>query len=274
MIRYLYFFVPVFLYPPLGAYEDKRNEKLLSSEKPHSLEGVGVEENLGKVLDKSVVFTNSKGEEIPLQVFFEDERPVVFSIVYYECPSLCNFHLNGLVDVFKKMKLKAGKDFKFVALSMDHNENSELAKRKLENYLAEYGEPEAKDFYFLTGKKERIKKIADQVGFKFRWDEKTQQYAHSSTAIILTPLGKISRYLHGIRFDVKNFKLALIEAGEGTVGTLADKFLLYCFRFDPEKNKYTLYAYNIMRLGGIFTVILILIFLLPVWLREWKRRAR
>lgn len=252
---------------------DPKNKPLLAHETPEDLKNIGIEEHLGTELDLSVPFKSDDGRDVKLGEFFDGQKPVLLTIVYYNCPSLCNYHLNGLLDVFKKMDMVAGREFRLVAISMDHRETADVASKKKANYLKEYQRPGAESgWHFLTGTEENIKKIADQVGFKFRWDEQGQQYAHASAAIISTPDGKVSRYLYGIEFPPKTLRLALLEAGEGRVGSLVDQLILFCYQFDPAKNKYTLYAFNLVRLGAILMVLILAVILVPAWLRE-KRRA-
>ena len=201
--------------------------------------------------------------------------PVLMTMVYYNCPSLCSYHLNGLNSVFKKMNWIPGKDFRFVAISMDHREDSKLASMKKANYiknLGPRGQGVERGWHFLTGSEQNIKTLANQLGFGFRWDPKRQEYAHPAVAYIITPQGKIAQYLHGIQFDAKTLRLALVESSKGQVGTWVDQVLLFCYRFDPSKNEYTLAAYNIMRLGGLLTVIILGIILVPLWLRGFNSR--
>ncbi len=239
---------------------------------PAELESVGVDEKLGQSLDLSLTFTNEEGQVVPLGTYFQRRRPVLMAMVYYNCPSLCNFHLNGLTEVMKTMKWTTGDEFEIVAVSMDHRETPDLAKAKKANYLKAYGRPDGdKGWHFLVGSEANVKSLADQLGFKFKWLEDQKQFAHAAVAYVITPEGKISRYLHGIQPDVNTLKFSLLEASDGTIGSPIEQALMFCFRFDPRKNKYTLYAWNLMRLGGVVMVLLLAIFLLPVWWREQRR---
>ncbi len=257
---------------PLSQAYTPGTKHKLSDEKTSQLNGVGITEKLGDNIDLSTTFTNDNGQSVTLADVFAGDLPVLFSVVYYSCPSLCNYHLNGLLDTFKQMDLVAGKDFKLVALSMDHRETSDVATLKKDNYIEEYGQQQAaKGWYFLTGSKENIKKTTDSVGFYFKWDDAQKEYAHASAAIAMTSEGKISRYMHGVAFNPTTVKRAMVEAGSGKVGTIIDQIVLYCFQFDPSLNKYTLYAYNVMRIGGLLTLVLLAVFLGPIWFRESKK---
>jgi len=240
-------------------------------ETPASLKEVGIEEHLGDQVDLDLVFTNEAGEQVRLGSFFNGKKPVLLSLIYYSCPGLCNFHLNGLNDAFKEMKEPLGSEFDHILVSIDPSEGHELAAEKKVNYMEAYGRPEgAKGWHFLTGDEANIKKLAEQVGFKYRWDENEKQWAHAAAAIVLTPEGKISRYLYGIVFDPKVVRLSLVEASNGKIGTVVDKLILFCFHFDPRASKYTFYAFNVMRAGAGLIVVVLAAALIPFWLRSRK----
>lgn len=240
-------------------------------ETPESLQGIGIEEHLGDQIDPDLEFTNEAGEKVRFSSFLSGNKPVLLSLVYYSCPGLCNFHLNGLTDAFKEMKEPLGAEFDHVLVSIDPAEGPALAAEKKANYLEAYGRPEAaKGWHFLTGDEANIKKLAEQVGFKYRWDEKEKQWAHAAAAIVITPNGKISRYLYGIVFDPKVVRLSMVEASNGTIGTVVDKLTLFCFHFDPRASKYTFYAFNVMRAGAGFIVVVLAAGLIPFWLRSRK----
>lgn len=262
------------LLAPAYGYDPTADKPRMADELPKEIEGVGITEKLGDEIDLTLSFTNEKGESVRLGQYFSN-KPVILSIVYYACPSLCNYHLNGLNEALKELKWTVGDQFELIAVSMDHRENPELAKTKMQSYIEEYGRPEsASGWHFLTGTEENVKKLTDQLGFRFKWNAEAKEYAHASAANILTAGGKISRYLHGIQFDKKDIKLALLEASDGKIGSIVDQVILYCFQFDPKKNKYTLYAYNVMRAGGVFMVLLLAMFLIPFWIREKKTSRR
>lgn len=250
------------------AYNPNRTE-MLAHELPQELEGVTITERLGEQVDLSIPFVADNGESVTLGRYFNGQKPVLFSIIYYNCPSLCNFHLNGLTEALRELNWTVGQDFDVVALSMDHSEGPELAAAKKASYIEEYGRPEsASGWHFLTGTEDNIRKVADQVGFGFKWIEATEQFSHAAAGIVLTPGGQISRYLHGILFEPQTVRMSLLEASDGKIGSLVDQILMFCFQFNPAKNKYTLYAYNIMRIGGLVFALVLAIFLVPLWFRE------
>jgi protein SCO1/2 len=244
-------------------------EEGVTNTTPKILDGVGVVEHLGETINLDLKFQNEQGETVPLRSYFKNQKPVILSLAYYNCPGLCNFHLNGLKDVFKQLKWTVGQEFNFLVVSFDPKEKPPLALAKKENYLASYGRPEgASGWHLLTGDEAAINELAREVGFKFKWDEAAKQYAHASVAYVLTPDGHLSRYLYGIDFDPKTVRLSLVEASQGHVGNIVDSFVLYCFHYDPKASKYVLAAINIMRAGGILIVLVLAAFLAPYWIRQ------
>ena len=241
------------------------------TEIPKELKDVGIEEHLGETVDLSLEFKNESGETVSLGGLLKSRKPILLSLAYYSCPGLCNFHLNGMNDAFRQMKKPLGTEFDHVVVSIDPSEKPSLAAEKKASYVKAYGRVEgAKGWHFLTGDEASIKKLAAQVGFKYRWDEKEKQWAHAAAAMVITPEGRISRYLYGIIFDPQVMRLSAIEASNGAIGSLVDKLTLFCFHFDPRSSKYTLYAFNVMRAGGGLMVMLMAAFLVPFWIRSRK----
>lgn len=248
---------------------DPVNQTVTGHALPPELQSVGVEEHLGAQLDLNLQFTDDKGVTGPLGRFFGGHKPVLMAMIYYNCPSLCSYHLNAINDTLKQLKWTTGDQFELVAVSMDHTESPELAAAKKHNYLTAYGRVEGeKGWHFLVGSEENVKKLADQLGFKFHWLPEKKQFAHAAVAYVITPDGKISRYLHGLGVDANTMRYSLLEASNGKIGSVIEQVMMFCFQFDPKKNKYTLYAWNIMRLGGILMVLVLAVLLVPLWWRE------
>ena len=222
---------------------------------PRELEGVGVEEHMGAKLDLTRTFVDEKGSIVALQDFLKEGKPVILSLVYYGCPNLCSFLLNGLTDSLKELNWTVGEQFDIVHVSIDPTEDAELAMAKRESHLKAYGRNVKEGaWHFLTGKEANIQALAKEVGFQYRYDKEQEQYAHAAVLIVLMPDGKISRYLYGIRFDPKDLKLALLEASHGKVGNIVEKFLLFCYHYDPQTKKYALFATRLMKGAGVITV--------------------
>ena len=243
------------------------------NELPDAIVGVGIDEKLNTNLPSDLQFTNEKGESVKISDFYSESKPVILSLVYFSCPSLCNLHLKGVFEVFNELNLTPGDDFEFLAVTIDEREDSDLAAAKKDTYVSEFlSENENPDqgIHFLTGSKENIEKLAESVGFKYKWNEEAKEWAHASAAIVSTPQGKISRYLHGAFFQPKTFRLSVVEASKGMVGNLADNFALFCFRYDPKTNKYAFYIMNILRGVAALMLILLLAWLVPFWLKAKK----
>jgi protein SCO1 len=237
---------------------------------PPELQGVGISEHLGSAVTiNSLKFKDEKGEDVALQKYFAKGKPVLLTLVYYECPSLCNYLLNGLVESLKRLDWSAGDQFEMVTVSINPREDHQLASHKKASYIKSYGRPSAEQgWHFLTGSEDQIKSLASQVGFGYRYDSKEKQYAHSAAIFILTPEGKVSRYLYGIDYRERDMRLALLEASNGKIGTIVDRFLMFCYRYDPQTRKYSVYLTKIVQTGGAGTVLIFGGYLAVFWRRQ------
>jgi protein SCO1/2 len=246
-------------------------EGTVSTEMPAEFKDIGITEKNGDQIDPHITFKDEDGKTVEMGHYFSGKKPVILSMVYLECPNLCNMHLNGLNEGMKKLKWTAGDEFEVLSVSFNPKETPQEAKEKKETYLEAYGRPDgAKGWHFLTGEDSQIKKLANQIGFKYRWDESSKQYIHSTAAVLLTPDGKISRYLHGITFDPKTLRLSLVEASNGVIGSFVDHVVLFCFHYDPDKRSYAFYAYNLVRYAAAVCALMLFAFLFPIWRRMWK----
>ncbi len=234
---------------------------------PQQLEGVGIQEKLGNRIDLDLTFTGGDGYPVKLREYFREGRPVILNLVYYSCPMLCNLVLNGQTTALRELSGTPGKDFEVVTISIDPTETFNLAQKKRAAYLESYVR-EAPGWHFLTDHEGNVKKLADQVGFGYRWDDRTKQFAHAAAIMILTPEGKVSRYLYGIRFNSRDIRLALAEAAQEKFSLSLDRILLYCFHYDPQAGSYVLFATNFMRAGGAATVLLLGVVLFRMWRHE------
>ncbi len=235
---------------------------------PKDLEGVGITEHPGAKLPLNLEFTDEDGKSVRLAQYFPGDRPVILTLGYFRCPMLCTLVLNGLVDGLKDLPWTPGKQFEIVTVSIDPLETPTLAKLKKENYLAEYGRPgAAAGWHFLTGSQENISRLADAVGFRYRYVKENGQFAHPTAIFVATPDGRMGRYLYGVLYQQKTLRLALTEAGQGKIGTTTDRFLLYCFHYDAREWRYVVAATNAMRLGGAATVLVVGVWLFASWHR-------
>lgn len=259
---------------PSEGYTGKPGAEV-STVRPKELSDVGIDEKLGAQLDMNLKFKNEKGEDVTLGSFYDGIHPVMISLVYYSCPGLCNFHLNGLTEGLKGLDWSPGEKFQILAISFDAKETPDLGAAKKKSYMTIYDRPGTeKGWHFLTADQETIDKLTSSVGFKYVWNEKQKEWAHASAAIVTTPKGILSRYLGGIMFDSKDVKLALNEAANGKIGNFVDKFLLYCFHYDPQANKYSLAAFNLVRMGGVAIIFILMLWLLPFWFRNRKPETK
>lgn len=241
------------LYSP-KVYDPAQSEA--SKGLPNALKEIGIEQKLNEQLPLETEFKDSEGKTVKIGDYF-GKRPVVLALVYYECPMLCSEVLNGMTGTLKSLNFSVGKEFDVVALSFDANEydKTELAKNKKESYVRRYArEGSENGWHFLTGTQESIDKITKAVGFSYKWDEETKQFAHAGAIMVLTPEGKMSKYLYGIDYAPKDVKFAIMESAESKVGTPVDQLLLYCFHYNPATGKYGLQILNVIRLAGLATL--------------------
>lgn len=246
------------------------------NEKPDAIEGVGIDEKLNTPLPAGLEFTDELGKKVTIGSYYNDTKPVVISPIYFSCPSLCNLHLKGVFEVFKELGLTPGKDFEFLAVSFDPKEDATLAAAKKDTYMTEFLPDlvgHENGIHFLTGTQENIDKLTAALGFKFKWNVEANEWAHASAAVLATPQGLISRYLHGVFFDPKTFRLSVVEASKGMVGDLKDNFALFCFRYDPKANKYAFYIMNILRGAAALCLFAVVVWLVAFWRKSRKTPA-
>ena len=233
---------------------------------PKALEGVGIDQKLDEQVPLDLVFKDEAGREVPLSNFFSKGKPVVLALVYYRCPMLCTQILTGLESTLKAVTFNPGKDFEVVAVSFDPKDTPELAAAKKQTYLRRYARPNtANGWHFLTGDEKNIKSLTDAVGYHYKYDPKTDQFAHASGIMVLTPDGRVSRYFYGVEYAPRDVRLGLVEASQNKIGSPADAILLFCFHYDPSTGKYGAIAMNILRgsaavfalIGGLFLLIVI-----------------
>jgi protein SCO1/2 len=240
-------------------------------EKIPILRDAGLEQKLDNPLPLDAPFVDENGREVKLGDYF-GTRPVVLALVYYECPMLCTQVLNGLVGSLEALAFTAGREFDVVAVSFDAGETPTLAAQKRTTYLKRYGRPGSEGgVHFLTGRESSIAQLTGAVGFKYAYDEKIDQYAHPALITVVTPQGRVSRYLFGIEFAPRDLRLALVEAADNRIGSVVDQMLLFCYHYDPERGTYGFAITNLVRLGGVLTVLALGTFIL-VSLRRERRQ--
>ncbi|QMU56022.1 MAG: hypothetical protein GKS04_02350 [Candidatus Mycalebacterium zealandia] len=238
------------------------------------LKQVGITEKLGEQIPGDISLVNHLGEKRNIGQFFDGQRPVLLNLVFYTCPHNCRFAMQFLTETANALadrvdSLKIGDDYRVLTVSFDETDTSEIAARKAEENrtILTYKEGRENLLFFTAGRSE-IKRITETAGFEFR--KEGEMFDHQSALIVLTPEGKIARYLYGIQHSPSDVKLALIEASDGKIGGggIINKVLLFCYKFDPVGKKYALRAINIVKLSGVVTLLVLTVFLYRMWRRK------
>ena len=245
----------------------------LNREEPDALQNLGIDEHLGDFIPLDAKFATSTGDSVSIGDLLEEGKPVLLNPLYYECPMLCGLVLDGTLNVIEDLAWKPGKDFIVISVSIDPEEDAELARKTKDNYLAQMDSTTKSGWHFLTGNKTEIDKVVEAAGFQYKEIEETGEYAHSAAIILLSPKGKITRYLYGISYDEFDVRNALYESADGKIGSTIDKVVMYCYQYDPDSGSYVPMAFNIMKLGGLATLIFLGIFLGLLWLREKRKNT-
>lgn len=241
----------------------------LNQGRPAILEEIGVDEKLGDQIPLDLLFVNSDGQTVRLGDLIEVGKPVLLNPLYYECPVLCGLVLDAVFNVVNDLAWNPGRDYTIISFSIDPNETPDIAAESKNRYLTDLGRAGAENgWHFLTGEEESIKKLTDSIGFRYKYDERTGEFLHLASIMMISPGGTITRYLYGASFREFDLRNALNEAADGTIGSTMDRILFYCFTYDPSSQSYVPVAMNIMKLGGLATVIFLGIFLGVFWRRE------
>jgi protein SCO1/2 len=206
---------------------------------------------------------------------FFGSKPVILALVYYDCPNLCTLVLNGILQTAHELKFDAGKDYQIVVVSFDAHEQPALAAAKKQIYIQRYGRAVAANgWHFLTGDAKAIAQLANSVGYHFAYDPITRQFAHPSTMVVLTPAGKIARYFPGIEYPPREVRLALIEASQAHIGSLADRVFLLCFHYNPATGKYGLLITRVMQIAGTGTALALALYIAVMVGRDRRVRRK
>lgn len=266
---FLFAVAPVFAQKPPGPssplYGARPETGNPSTGLPTALRDVRIEQKLDQQLPLDLVFRDEAGQEVKLGQYF-GKKPVVLAFVYYDCPMLCTQVLNGMVTSFRVLPFQIGNEFDVVTVSFDPRETSTLAASKKKvyvNYLPEKMRAGAGNgWHFLTGDPASIAQLTEAVGFHYRYDEATKQFAHASAIMLTTPQGKLSRYFYGIDYPARDLRLGLIESSANKIGSPVDQLLLYCYHYDPATGKYGAPVMKVMRIAGVMTIVGIVAMLL------------
>lgn len=224
---------------------------------PDLLKQVGIDQKLNGQIPLDLKFRDESGQTVQLGEYF-GQKPVILTLVYYNCPMLCTQVLNGVESGLKELQMDIGREFDVVTVSIDPSDSHVLASVKKEMYTGMYGRPgAAQGWHFLTGDEPQIKQLAAAAGFRYAYDPDSKQFAHASAIMVLTSEGKISRYFYGIQYPKRELRLGLVEASEGKIGSPVDQVLLFCYHYDPSTGKYGLLISHIIQAGGALTVLII-----------------
>jgi protein SCO1/2 len=235
------------------------------------LRGVEIEQKLGAAVPLALTFRDETGRAVRFGDYF-GSRPTLLALVYYGCPNLCTVTLNGLVEGVRALTLETGRDYDILVVSIDPSETAALAAEKKHTYTMRYGRPgSAKGWHFLTGDAASIRQLAEAVGFRYFYEPATKQFAHASGIMVLTPSGKVSRYFLGIEYPPRDLRLALVEASQSRIGSVADRLLLLCFHYNPLTGRYGLLITRVVQIAGLSTVAALAGLILLMQRRARKR---
>lgn len=241
----------------------------LNNGKPAKIDDVGIEEKLGEKIPMDLTFANSYGDSVSIGDLIEEGKPVLLNPLYYECPTLCGLVLDAVFNVVEDLKWNPGDDYTIISFSIDPDETPFHADSTKNIIINDLNRPDAADgWHFLTGNNESIQSLTNAVGFNYSYDEQTDEYMHMAGIMLISPEGMITRYLYGLNmreFDLRN---ALYEAADGEIGSTLEQALLYCYTYDPSSQSYVPVAINIMKLGGLATMLILGIFLTILWRRN------
>ena len=246
---------------------------IVASNVPPNLKDVTFSQQLGQRLPLDARFTDEEGRSVALGEYF-GKKPVVLAFVYYQCPMLCPLVMNGISSALKVVPFTAGKEFDVVLISFDPKDTAATAHAKKQAHLQHWAATNTADgWHFLTGQEADIRRVTAAAGFTYQWDESTQQFAHVSGLLVTTPDGRLSRYFYGVEYSPKDLRLALVDSGQGRLGSVVDELLLYCFHYDPSSGRYGAVFMNIIRLGGVLTAGLVAGFIVLMRWRESRHVA-
>ena len=236
--------------------------------KIEAVEGITIEQKLNEQIPLDLNFLDATGQRVQLSDYF-GEKPVILSLVYYECPMLCSMILNGLLRSINTLSFDVGDQFNIITVSFDPKETTKLAMGKKKSYLSKYGRLDAENgWHFLTGDESSIQRLTEAVGFNYKYDPETKQFVHASGIMVLTPQGKLSRYFYGVEYSAKDLKFGLMEAANDKIGSAVDQLLLYCYHYDPVTGKYGVVIMNVIRISGTATVLVLAVFMLVMFRRD------
>jgi protein SCO1/2 len=265
---------------PSGASASPSPSPLAEPGSPAWAESADVVEHLGDRLPPELSFVDPGGRRVTLGSLFDGRRPVLLVLAYYECPQLCSLVLDGATQAIRQLEpdgFALGQQYRAVTISFDATERVDQAARKQASVFGKLGvridDSGSAAWPFLVGDDASVRALTAQLGFHFLRDPRTGAIAHPAVAFVLTPDGAISRYLYGVDYPSRDLKLALLQASDGKTGSLGDRVLMRCFRYDPASRRYGLFVARFMELGGV-VILAIVLAMFWVFAGHERRRAR
>src|SRR5471030_1768028 len=242
---------------------------------PGALQGVGIDQKLDRQIPLDLVFRYEAGRQVPLSTFFHAGKPVLLAPVYYRCPMLCTQILNGVASSLKAVSLDPGRDFEIVAFSFDPRDTPETAAAKKQVYLKRFGRAgTANGWHLLTGDEANIEALTGALGYHYKFDTASGQFAHASGIMLLSPDGRISRSFYGVAYAPRYVRLVLVEASLIQIGSPVDQVLLFCVQYEPFAGKYGAVVINLIRFTGAVFALICGAFLFFVWRRDLRADRR
>ncbi len=241
---------------------------------PPDLKGIGIEQKLDSQVPLDTIFRDESGVSVPLRTYF-GSKPVILAPVYYTCPMLCSQILSGVVAGLRPLSFKPGRDFEVVAISFNPSDTPQQAAAKRDHYVRSYSS-RAKNagWHFLVGDEKSIAAVMQAIGFHYRWDPIHKMFIHASGVMLLTPEGRLSRYLYGVEYEPKDLKLGLIESSHNRIGSPVDQVLLFCYHYDPKTGKYGAVVINMLRGAAALTLVLLAGAMLLFWRRDIREHRQ
>lgn len=228
-----------------------------SNVRPPGLKHVGIEQRLNEQIPPDLTFVDESGKTVRLGDYF-GQKPLILNLVYYQCPMLCSEVLTGLESAMRVLKFDVGKEYDVLTVSFDPRETPAMAAAKKKVYLQRYNRPGAeKGWHFLVGPQQSIDALTQAAGFQYQYDERTNQFAHATAIMVLTPTGKIAQYYYGVEFAPKDLRLGLVQASDNKIGTPIDEVLLYCYHYDPDKGRYGAIVSRVLQVSGVATMLVL-----------------
>lgn len=245
-------------------------------ELPRDLQGLEVDEKQGAEVPRSLAFRDDTGAEVVLGTYLDRELPAILTFNYSNCPMLCSVQLDALVQSMQKIKLRVGRQYRIITVSLDPSETPEVAAKTKERYVSLFPEEEREHvragWHFLTGDQSAVTALTEAVGFRYRYVARSKEYVHPATLIFLSPWGTVTRYFHGIGYVPEQLDTSIFQAGAGEYGVSLG-FLLACFSHDPDADSYARTGQNVMRYGALGFAALFLSGL-GAWHYARSRRSR